>query len=157
DPNSYRFSNSGFDGGGFMSQLAVDSSGTLMAGGDTQGLFRSSTTGSAWTTSNAGLKTTAFRQIADVAPSPIAAHTWYAAVGNANSGALLRSSDDGATWSVKADLIFDGGNLPSKNGHPRATGSLLAFASGGRIFAGTVSGGIMAVTDDATQPETAIP
>jgi hypothetical protein len=137
------FRNSAVSGGGFMSVLAESADGTLVAGGDTQGFFRSVDGGQTWTPEDAGLPSMAYH----VAALLTVGSTWYAAVGSATSGGVAQSLDDGSTWSVSASAgsgsppVFDGTNLPGQMGHPRATGNLLG-SDGSFLYAASFGHGL---------------
>lgn len=137
------FRNSSVTGGGFMSVLAQSVGGTLIAGGDTQGFFRSVDTGKTWTPQNAGIPTSAYH-VAAILPLDTA---WYAAVGDGANGGVARSLDDGLTWAVSGHAgassppVFDGSNLPGQMGQPRATGDLLA-SDGSFLYAASFGHGL---------------
>ena len=131
-------------GGGFMSVIAQAVDGTLVAGGDTEGIFRSADGGLTWTPQGAGLPTSG-RHVAALLP---VGTTWYAAVGDGvTGGGIAESSDDGVTWTESAKAgagsppLFDGANLPGQHGHPRATGNLLA-TDGSFLYAASFGGGL---------------
>ncbi len=138
------FSNAAVSGGGFISVLAAAPSGTLIAGGDTQGFFRSVDGGVTWTPQDSSLPMTAYN-VAALLPLNTA---WYAAVGGGGSGGVARSTDDGQTWTAATHTkssgsppTFDGGNLPGETGHPRATGNLLA-SDGSYLYAASFGHGL---------------
>jgi len=122
------FQNTALSGGGFISVLAESPAGTIIAGGDTQGFFRSVNGGQTWSPENLGIPAAAYH----VAALLWAGGTWYAAVGDGGNGGIATSADDGITWQVFANAsapappLFDGTNLPGQTGQPRATGDLLA-------------------------------
>ena len=122
------FHNTGLTGGGFISVLAQSPAGTIIAGGDTQGFFRSVNGGQTWSPEDAGIPGSAYH----VAALLWMGGTWYAAVGDGGNGGIATSIDDGITWTefphatAPAPPVFDGTNLPGQTGQPRATGSLLA-------------------------------
>lgn len=115
-------------GGGFISVLAESPDGTLIAGGGTQGFFRSTDGGLAWTPQSDGLPAPAYH----VAALLDQGSTWYAAVGDGSNEGIATSADNGLTWSLASHAgtgtppVFDGTNLPRQQGQPRATGDLLA-------------------------------
>ena len=137
------FSNSAIVGGGFIGVLARSPGGTLIAGGDTQGLFRSVDGGTTWSPQDNGLQSPAYH----VAALLNQGTTWYASVGNATTGGIAVSTDDGLSWSFAsaggtgAPPLFDGSNLPGQRGHPRATGNLLA-TDGTYLYAATFGEGL---------------
>ena len=137
------FGNSAVDGGGFVSVLAQSPSGTLIAGGDTQGFFRSGDDGVTWTPQDQGLAAPAY----DVAALLDQGGTWYAAVGEGSNGGIATSADDGLTWSYSGHAgsgtppSFDGANLPAQQGQPRATGDLLA-SDGTYLYAASFGRGL---------------
>ena len=131
-------------GGGFMSVIAQAADGTLVAGGDTEGIFRSVDGGVTWTPHGTGLPTSGHHVAALL---PVGA-TWYAAVGDGvTGGGIAESTDDGVTWTESANAgagsppVFDGSNLPGQHGHPRATGNLLA-TDGSFLYAASFGGGL---------------
>jgi hypothetical protein len=115
-------------GGGFMSVIAQAADGTLIAGGDTEGFFRSVDGGETWTVQDAGLPAAGYR-VAALLP---VGNLWFAAVGDGGNGGIAESLDDGITWvdsphgASGTPPLFDGTNLPGVMGNPRATGNLLA-------------------------------
>jgi hypothetical protein len=138
------FQNSGLSGGGFISVLAQSTStGTVVAGGDTQGFFRSVNDGQTWTPQDAGLPASGYH----VAALLSVGTTWYAAVGDGSNGGVAVSLDDGVTWTESpsgkgaAPPVFDGTNLPGQNGNPRATGALLA-SDGTYLYAASFGRGL---------------
>jgi hypothetical protein len=138
------FRSSAVIGGGFISVVAQAADGTLVAGGDTEGIFRSINSGSTWTQQAAGLPTWG-RHVAAVLS---VGSTWYAAVGDGiTGGGIAESTDDGVTWTVSANAgagsapFFDGSNLPGERGHPRATGNLLA-TDGTYLYAASFGDGL---------------
>jgi hypothetical protein len=149
------FHNTGLSGGGFISVLARSPTGTLIAGGDTQGLFRSVDGGQTWTPEDAGLPSSAY----NVAALLSVAGTWFAAVGDGGSGGIATSVDDGVTWrefahaSAPAPPDFDGSNLPGQSGHPRATGTLLA-AAGSYLYAAAFGRGLQRWALNSPSPGT---
>ncbi|MGD0371681.1 MAG: hypothetical protein ABSC16_08270 [Candidatus Dormibacteria bacterium] len=142
-PPGLTFANSGVTGGGFISVLAQSPTGTLIAGGDTQGFFRSVDGGATWTPQDQGLPAAAY----SVAALLDQGGTWYAAVGSGSSGGIATSTDDGVTWSYDGHAgsgtppTFDGNNLPGQQGQPRATGDLLA-SDGTYLYAASFGRGL---------------
>jgi hypothetical protein len=147
------FGNSAVDGGGFVSVLAQSPNGTLIAGGDTQGFFRSVDGGVTWTAQNQGLPAPAY----DVAALLDQGSTWYAAVGEGSNGGIATSADDGLTWSYSGHAgtgtppSFDGANLPTQQGQPRATGDLLA-SDGTYLYAASFGRGLERWPLDSRSP-----
>ena len=138
------FRTSAVVGGGFMSVIAQGADGTLVAGGDTEGLFRSVDGGLTWTPQGARLPTSGHHVAALI---PIGT-TWYAALGDgATGGGIAVSNDDGVTWTESPNAgagsppRFDGSNLPGQHGHPRATGDLLA-TDGSFLYAASFGAGL---------------
>ncbi len=149
------FHNTALSGGGFISMLARSPAGTLIAGGDTQGFFRSVDGGETWTPQDAGLPSSGY----NVAALLWVAGTWYAAVGDGGSGGIATSVDDGVTWtefphaSAPAPPDFDGSNLPGQSGHPRATGNLLA-TDGSFLYAAAFGRGLQRWALNSPSPGT---
>jgi hypothetical protein len=172
---NYSWANSGLSGGGFISVIAsapssdcstpngtTPSGTTLIAGGDTEGFFRSCDDGATWTpenmTTDKNVLPPEARHVAAILPAGNG--TWYAAVGDGTNGGFAISADDGQTWQYWPSVsgsqscpigssttcsppIFDGSNLPGQNGHPRATGNLLAESTNGvYLFAATFNSGL---------------
>ena len=137
------FSTSPIVGGGFMSVVAQAADGTLIAGGDTEGLFRSVDGGQTWTVHDAGLPSSGHR-VAALLP---VGSTWFAGVGDGTNGGMAESTDDGITWVESPHAgsgtpsAFDGTNLPGQMGNPRATGNLLA-TDGTFLYAATFGHGL---------------
>jgi hypothetical protein len=137
------FGNSAVNGGGFISVLAQSPSGTLIAGGDTEGFFRSVDGGLTWTPQDQGLASPAD----NVAALLDQGSTWYAAVGDGPNGGIATSVDDGLSWSYSGHAgagtppSFDGTNLPGQRGQPRATGDLLA-SDGTYLYAASFGRGL---------------
>jgi hypothetical protein len=164
-PVSYSAGQSAIAGGGFISVLgsaANPAAGTrtLIAGGDTQGIFRSSVPagspelGKTWTPVGAGLGSWWSRHVAALLPygSTGPDTLWLAGLGRGGTspmGGVAASSDDGRSWTVFQHVDglpgspprFDGSNVDSTDGHPRVTGKLLA-AAGGRVFAASYADGL---------------
>ena len=147
------FTDSAVAGGGFISVLAQSPTGTLIAGGDTEGFFRSLDGGVTWTPQDHGLPAVAYSVAALLDQGGI----WYAAVGSGSNGGIATSNDDGATWSFDAHdgtgtpPTFDGGNLPGQQGQPRATGDLLA-TDGTYLYAASFGRGLQRWPLDAASP-----
>jgi hypothetical protein len=138
------FRTSAVIGGGFISVVAEAADGTLVAGGDTEGIFRSVDGGETWSQQGAGLPTSARHVAALLAVGT----TWYAAVGDGvTGGGIAASLDDGVTWTESAQAgtgsppFFDGSNLPGQRGQPRATGNLLA-SDGSYLYAASFGDGL---------------
>jgi hypothetical protein len=137
------FRTSAVIGGGFMSVIAQAADGTLIAGGDTEGFFRSVNGGQTWTVQDAGLPNSGYR-VAALLP---VGNTWFAAVGDSVNGGIAESLDDGLTWVESphagsgAPPVFDGTNLPGQMGNPRATGNLLA-TDGKYLYAASFGRGL---------------
>lgn len=137
------FTTSPIIGGGFMSVIAQSADGTLIAGGDTEGFFRSVDGGQTWTVQDAGLPSSGYH-VAALLP---VGTTWFAAVGDGANGGVAESLDDGLTWVEYPHAgsgqppVFDGTNLPGQMGHPRATGNLLA-TDGQYLYAASFGRGL---------------
>lgn len=137
------FRNSAVSGGGFIGVLDQSTAGTLVAGGDSQGLFRSVDGGQTWTPQSAGLPASAYH----VAALLTVGTAIYAAVGTGSGGGITQSQDDGLTWTMSVSAgagsapAFDGTNLPGQLGHPRATGNLLA-SDGSFLYAASFGRGL---------------
>ena len=137
------FTNSAVEGGGFISVLAQSPTGTVIAGGDTEGFFRSVDAGATWTPQDQGLPAAAY----SVAALLDQGGTWYAAVGTGSNGGIATSVDDGVSWAYHGHAgagtppTFDGSNLPGQQGQPRATGDLLA-SDGTYLYAASFGRGL---------------
>lgn len=137
------FRTSAVIGGGFISVVAQATDGTLIAGGDTEGFFRSVDGGQTWTVQDAGLPASGYR-VAALLP---VGSTWFAGVGDGTNGGVAELLDDGVTWVESAHAgtgtpsVFDGTNLPGQMGNPRATGNLLA-TDGNYLYAATFGHGL---------------
>lgn len=147
-PTAPSWKNSGLDGGGFMSTIARSKkTGTIIAGGDTQGLFRSVDQGATWKIANTGIRQSALRRTASLSwvDNGTQRGLWFAAVGNAATGAVggvLRSTDDGITWTLlPGSPLFEGGNTNLGAEHPRSTGNLMA-SDGVYLYAGAFASGL---------------
>ncbi len=129
-----------------MSVIAQADDGTLIAGGDTEGFFRSVDGGQTWTVQDAGLPSAGYR-VAAILP---VGTTWFAGVGDGTNGGVAESLDDGLTWvdhphsGSGAPPVFDGTNLPGQMGNPRATGNLLA-TDGKYLYAASFGRGLRAL------------
>lgn len=142
---SLSFSQSALEGGSIVNVVAFDPrlDGTVLAGSDVAGIYRSTDWGVTWQAANTGGQgiSTAALQF-----SPTVSGKAYAASGDGANGTFAVSVDDGVTWEVRsAALHFDGGN-----GRPgRVTGNLLAFDDArGLIYAATWNQGVMRSADD---------
>lgn len=139
-----------YDGGGTVNVIARSGS-TFVAGGDTQGLYRS-TNGTQWATANKGLNNANLKRVAALVATQFDGQTrWYAGVGNApGSGGVLVSTDDGVSWTMMGGSpAFQGANtlggagVPDK--HPRSVGNLLGVstnATGSYLIAGSFNDGL---------------
>ena len=147
------FTNSAVEGGGFISVLAQSPTGTLIAGGDTEGFFRSVDAGATWTPQDQGLPAAAY----SVAALLDQGGTWYAAVGTGSNGGIATSVDDGVSWAYHGHAgagtppTFDGSNLPGQQGQPRATGDLLA-SDGTYLYAASFGRGLERWPLDSASP-----
>jgi hypothetical protein len=150
------FHQSGIDGGGFVNVVTFDPSGSgvVLAGGDVSGILRSSDFGATWAPSNTGVEGLDQLKVASILFSPRVPGEVYAAVGDeGRTGALLVSTDDGRSWSLRSDVPrFSGGNndgTPLPPRHPRSTGTLLAAdTSSNVLYAATFDAGVMRSSDD---------
>ncbi len=126
-----------------MSVTAQAADSTLIAGGDTEGFFRSVDGGQTWTVQDAGLPSAGYR-VAAILPVGAA---WFAGVGDGTNGGVAELLDDGLTWvehphaGSGAPPVFDGTNLPGQMGNPRATGNLLA-TDGKYLYAASFGRGL---------------
>ena len=147
------FTNSAVEGGGFISVLAQSPTGTVIAGGDTEGFFRSVDAGATWTPQDQGLPAAAY----SVAALLDQGGTWYAAVGTGSNGGIATSVDDGVSWAYHGHAgagtppTFDGSNLPGQQGQPRATGDLLA-SDGTYLYAASFGRGLERWPLDSASP-----
>ncbi len=161
----YSFSPSGKDGGGGQSAVACDPNnpGTIIAGGDIWGLWRSTNYGADFQPVSVAASGSAF---ANENHYKVAAVKWsaksttpnrvYACVGRMGTGGgVLRSDDGGLTWTMKSTTPqFAGSNaaesdpLP-QSGHPRSVGNLIALdgtQSNEYVYVGTYKQGLMRST-----------
>lgn len=158
-PTSLVFRQSGLVGGGFVNVIAADPSdpSVLLAGGDVSGFHRSTDGGRTWTTSNAGVTTTAQLVVAAILFSRATPGLVYAGVGRrGEGGGLLVSGDGGLSWSLRSSALrFSGSDNDGTPGipraHPRSTGQLLAEDPvGGFLYAATFDQGVLRSDDGGT-------
>lgn len=146
EPMTMAFSSSALEGGSIVNVVAFDPrlDGTVLAGSDVAGLYRSTDWGATWRAVNAGvylLPTVAALQFSPTVPGKV-----YAALGNGSSGGIAVSVDGGVTWETRPGAArFNGGT-----GRPgRVTGHLLAFDDArGLLYAATWNQGVLRSADD---------
>ncbi len=145
------------DGGGYLSTIAVDPSGSgfVIAGGDVAGLHLSENLGQRWQARNLGRTDTKQLKVATIKWSQTVVGKVYAGIGAQGSGGgLYVSTDYGRTWTLQSAVPqWSGGNTKTTPGlpvpHPRSTGNLLELdESGGYLHAGTFDQGLMRSNDD---------
>jgi hypothetical protein len=140
---SVTFAPSGIVGGGFVNAIAVNpSDGTVLAGADISGMFRSIDNGLLWTPAKTGLTADIQQNVVALAWDTSGDGTAYALVGqNGNNGELLVSTDadDGdISWSVLDDQTVEM-KENSQGDQPRNTGRMIAQA-GSELFVGSQNG-----------------
>lgn len=164
-PSGLNFLPSGDDGGGFTSVVATDpfAQGSIIAGQDVSGLWRSADAGRTWTPAmtpadahDSLFTAPAFTAVAAVTFSRRHAGTVYAGLGNrgqgSTQGGFAASTDGGASWALLSDVpLFAGGNdnvggLPP--GQLRSTGNLIQLdEDNGAIYVATFQDGVMRSRD----------
>ncbi len=136
----------GLDGMNVMA-LAVDPStpGTLYAGTNGFGIFKSTTGGQSWEAINTGItQRSIFSLVIDPANSAVL-YAGYACAQSALCGGVYKTTDAGATWHPVLDDSSDqGGIIWSLAIDPNAAGTLYAGSNvqalGGRIYRTTDAG-----------------
>ena len=122
--DSYSWKNVRIDGGGFVPGIVFNQTepNLIYARTDIGGLYRWNEAGQSWVPllDWVGYDKWGWNGVASVATDPVQTNKVYAAVGmytndwDPNNGAILRSSDKGATWQA-TELPFKlGGNMPGR-------------------------------------------
>ena len=121
---SYTWKNAEIVGGGFVPGIVFSPAqkDLIYARTDIGGLYRWNAGTSRWIPllDWVGQKNWGYNGVASVAPDPTDANKVYAAVGmytnswDPNNGAIIRSSDKGATWAVTTLPFKLGGNMPGR-------------------------------------------
>src|SRR3954451_13619634 len=154
---SYSWKNVEIGGGGYTPGIVFSEAekDLIYARTDIGGLYRWNASTSRWTPllDWVGADNWGFNGVVSVAPDPTNANKVYAAVGmytndwDPNNGAIIRSSDKGATWAVSPLPFKLGGNMPGRNAGERLSvdplkPSTLYFAapSGKGLWKSTDSG-----------------
>jgi hypothetical protein len=146
------------DGGGFMTAVAVDpsGSGTVLCGGDVSGVHRSSNLGRRWYDRNGNRSTVNGLKVACLKWHPTTPGLAYACVGLSGNGTwsgMYSSSDYGVSWSLLSGDVKFAANRNAASGipspWPRSTGNLLEFV-GTTMYAGTFKDGLKRSTDGGT-------
>lgn len=119
---AYTWRNVAIGGGGFVPGIVFSpvESGLIYARTDIGGLYRYGS--GTWTPllDWVGADNWGYNGVVSVAPDPVDADTVYAAVGmytndwDPNNGAILRSTDRGATWRTTVLPFKLGGNMPGR-------------------------------------------
>ncbi len=144
------------EGGGFLSTIAVDPSGSgfVVAGGDVAGLHLSENLGQRWQARNLGRADTKQLKVATIKWLLNTAGKVYAGIGAQGvGGGLYVSTDYGRNWSLQSSIPqWAGGNTGiTARGHPRSTGNLLEIdEANGYFYAGTFKDGLMRSNDNGT-------
>jgi hypothetical protein len=152
---SLAFRSAPLQGGGTMTALVLPSNhATVLAGSADAGLYRSGDGGRTFQARNLVMKEPYQQRIAALSIHPQRPRVAYAAGGSQGEDSfLLRTSDDGRTWSVitgipRFSATDNGGPL---KGRPRSVGNLLAFRDDRKgvttIWAATFGGGLMRSAD----------
>lgn len=125
------------DGGGTLAGrniTAVAARGAILLAASTDGLFRSSNTGAAFTAISGGAGTgLPTGLVTDLVGDPSNATVFYAAAMGGTRG-IYRSADTGATWTKVSDATVDAALVTG--GRVR-----MAAASGGQIWVAAVASG----------------
>lgn len=146
------------DGGGFMTTVAVDPSGSglVVCGGDVSGTHLAQNYGKRWADRNDNRATVNGLKIACLKWHPATPGRVFACVGLSGAGAwsgLYASSDFGQTWSLLSGDVKFAANRNAANGipspWPRSTGNLLEFV-GTTMYAGTFKDGLKRSVDSGS-------
>jgi len=129
-----------------------------LAGSDVAGVFRSTDGGKTWLGPTKGFEGNTQRKVAAIAWDPFNAKRAWACVGSylagVATGAIVRTTDAGLTWTtISTDVacsggVFSGAGVPVGN-HPRSTGHLLIAdpTKRDRLWVGTLTDGVARSTD----------
>ena len=157
---TYTFAPSGRDGGGGESAIAADPfhAGTIIAGGDIWGVWRSTDYGRDFSAVSVPVSgddsfSSAFNyKISAVKFSLKTSNRVYAITGNQGEyGGFLRSDDGGLTWDRVSTAVQGSGNVGIVDAsHPRPVGNLIALdpsQANEYIYAGTFKDGVKRSSD----------
>jgi xyloglucan-specific exo-beta-1,4-glucanase len=122
--DTYTWKNVRIDGGGFVPGLIFSRAekNLIYARTDIGGAYRWNQAGQNWVPllDWVGRDRWGYNGVLSIAADPVDANRVYAAVGmytnswDPNNGAILRSSDRGATWQVTTLPFKNGGNMPGR-------------------------------------------
>ncbi|AGL18899.1 cellulose binding domain-containing protein [Actinoplanes sp. N902-109] len=122
--DTYTWKNVRIDGGGFVPGLVFSRAekNLVYARTDIGGAYRWNQAGQNWVPllDWVGRDKWGYNGVLSIAADPVDANRVYAAVGmytnswDPNNGAILRSSDRGATWQATALPFKNGGNMPGR-------------------------------------------
>ncbi|WP_305783981.1 cellulose binding domain-containing protein [Symbioplanes lichenis] len=122
--DTYSWKNVRIDGGGFVPGIVFSRAekNLVYARTDIGGAYRWSQASQSWTPllDWVGRDKWGWNGVLSIAPDPVDANRVYAAVGmytnswDPNNGAILRSSDRGATWQATTLPFKVGGNMPGR-------------------------------------------
>ncbi|MBL7258965.1 cellulose binding domain-containing protein [Paractinoplanes lichenicola] len=120
----YVWKNVRIDGGGFVPGVVFNPGerNLIYARTDIGGAYRWNESGQSWTPllDWVGQDNWGYNGVLSIAPDPVDTTRVYAAVGmytnswDPNNGAILRSSDKGATWQITKLPFKNGGNMPGR-------------------------------------------
>src|SRR3982751_794985 len=120
----YTWKNVRIDGGGFVPAVVFNpgEKNLIYARTDIGGAYRWNEAGQSWTPllDWVGQDNWGYNGVLSIAPDPVDTNRVYAAVGmytndwDPNNGAILRSSDKGATWQITKLPFKNGGNMPGR-------------------------------------------
>jgi len=145
----FSFAASGLDAGSYVPTIAVDPSGSglLLAGSNVGGVFRSTDHGATWAAANSGI-TVGSLSVASLLFAPKVVGKVYAALGNNGPGGVEVSTDGGQTWALRSSVPqFNGPNALTGI---QPSGTMLAPASNGYLYAATSNAGVMRSGDDGS-------
>ncbi|WP_275979976.1 cellulose binding domain-containing protein [Couchioplanes caeruleus] len=122
--DTYAWKNVRIDGGGFVPGLVFSRAekNLIYARTDIGGAYRWNQANQSWTPllDWVGQNNWGYNGVLSIAADPVDANRVYAAVGmytnswDPNNGAILRSTDRGATWQVSTLPFKNGGNMPGR-------------------------------------------
>ncbi|WP_407675432.1 xyloglucanase, partial [Peterkaempfera griseoplana] len=122
--SSYTWNNVRIDGGGFVPGIVFNQTekGLVYARTDIGGAYRQDPTTKKWIPllDSVGWDDWSYTGVASLATDPVQTNRVYVAAGNytnswdPNNGAILRSSDKGATWQRTVLPFKIGGNMPGR-------------------------------------------
>jgi hypothetical protein len=147
------WNNVAIGGGGFVTGIVFSpaQSGLAYARTDVGGLYRWNDTAAAWTPLTDGFSAAQGNYLGgeSIAPDPVDPNVVYAAAGmylTSGNGAILRSADQGNTWTVNTIGVAMGGNNPG-----RGMGERLAVDPNNPavLFFGSRSNGLYTSTNSA--------